>query len=937
MPQYSAAVIKGIACIVLAAFSVMPHRAAGQSDSLNQTRVTVFRPQLDTSARQEPSLIHVEPIKRPRIALVLSGGGARGVAAIGVLRALERSDIPIDLIVGTSMGSIVGGLYATGYSTDELQRLVDTTNWQDLLSYSDEARRSDMFLDQKIARDKSILVLRFKGLEPIIPQAFSTGQRLTNYLNILTLQGIYHPDPSFDDLRIPFRAVTTDLVTGRRIVIDRGDMTEALRASATVPLLFASVRRDTMQLLDGGLVDNMPVDVAIENKAEIIIAVDLTSPLRPKNMLNAPWEIADQITTIMMLKTKKLSLEKADVVIAPELGEHLSSDFTDLDTLIGRGEEAAEKSLRKLKALIRRRIAQTDQYDASKWFASPRFRGSAALPPEFQDSVLAYEQRDSVSALQLQTFVDDLYEEGECSRVEAEVEERKDSTLVVVHAELHPVLRDVVFKGNRVIGTDSLSSVFRPILGKHINTVAASRAVESLLALYRDAGFSLARVRDIQFDSVSGTATITLDEGVIYRNDIRGTTKTRDWVIWRELPWKEGEVFDVSKIAQGIANLYGTNLFEQILVSVHHEGKNDEFNVVTIHARERSTELIRFGLRVDNERNIQPSVDVRDENLFGAGLEAGLFLGGGTRNQSYIGELRATRIFNTYLTFGLKAYSLVRDINVYDNVPSADPYHFDRHRVGEYREMRNGGSASFGMQLQRLGSVTIEGRLEKDKIYNIYNQPFNLSNQPFVDQEYNISSIRFGTNVDTQDKVPFPTYGEVINFYYESALVKLVEAVGFTKMYFSYDKYLTFVPHHTIHPRFVVGVADDALPLGEQFSLGGQQNFFGLREDDSRGRQMLIASLEYQYKLPFSLFFDTYFKARYDFGSVWERIEAMRLQDFKHGIGVTLGFDTPIGPAEFSLGRSFYLRKDILSHPASLGPFALYFSIGYPIAGVVRN
>jgi NTE family protein len=937
MPQYAAVVIRKIACIAFVALSVMPHRAAGQSDSLDHIRVAVMRPQLDSSAHQEPSLIHVLPIKRPRVALVLSGGGARGIAAIGVLRALEHSDIPVDLIVGTSMGSIVGGLYAMGYSTEQLQRLVDTTNWEELLSYNDEARRSDMFLDQKIARDKSILVLRFKGFQPIIPQAFSTGQRLTNYLNILTLQGIYHPDPSFDDLRIPFRAVTTDLVTGKRIVIDRGDMTEALRASATVPLLFNSVRRDTMQLLDGGLVDNVPVDVAIANGAEIIIAVDLTSPLRPKSQLNAPWEIADQITTIMMQETKKLSLEKANVIITPDLGDHLSSDFNGLDTLIKRGEEAAEKSVQRLKSLIRERIAQTNQVDASEWFVSPRFRWTPDPPAEFKDSADGYERRGRVSALQLQTFVDDLYEEGDFSRVEARVEEHKDSTFIAVHTGHHPVLHDVVFEGNRVIASDSLRSVFRPLLEKRINAAASARAVESLLAIYRDAGYSLARVHDIRFDSTDGIATITLDEGVIYRNDIRGTTKTRDWIIWRELPWKEGEVFNVSKVAQGISNLYGTNLFEQILVSVHHEGKRGELTVVTIRARERSTELIRFGLRVDNERNIQPSVDIRDENLFGAGMEAGLFLGGGTRNQSYVGEIKATRIFNTYLTFNLKAYSLVRDINVYDDVPSTDPYHFDRYRAGEYREMRNGGSASIGMQLQRLGSVTIEGRLEKDKIYNIYNQPFNLSNRLFVNQEYNISSIRFGTNVDTQDKVPYPTGGEVINFYYESALVKLVEAVGFTKMFFSYDKYLTFVPHHTIHPRFIVGVADDALPLGEEFSLGGQQNFFGAREDDARGRQMLVASLEYQYKLPFSLFFDTYFKARYDFGSVWERIEAMRLQDFKHGIGVAIGFDTPIGPAEFSLGRSFYLRKDVLNHPASFGPFAAYFSIGFPIAGVVRN
>ena len=228
-----------------------------------QTSITIIRPQLSGLKSYFPNLLSYRSVKRPRVALVLSGGGARAIAAIGVLRVLERNKIPVDLIVGTSMGSVIGGLYAMGYSTEQLQQIIDTTNWEDLLSYTDEARRRDMFLDRKIARDKSVLVLRFEGLQPVIPEAFSTGQRLTNYLNILTLQGIYQPEPSFDNLRIPFRAVTTDLVTGKRIVIDRGDMTEALRASLSVPLLFSSVPRDSMQLLDGGLIDNLPVDVAI--------------------------------------------------------------------------------------------------------------------------------------------------------------------------------------------------------------------------------------------------------------------------------------------------------------------------------------------------------------------------------------------------------------------------------------------------------------------------------------------------------------------------------------------------------------------------------------------------------------------------------------------------------------------------------------------------
>jgi NTE family protein len=174
-----------------------------------------------------------------------------------------------------------------------------------------------------------------------------------------------------------------------------------------------------------------------------------------------------------------------------------------------------------------------------------------------------------------------------------------------------------------------------------------------------------------------------------------------------------------------------------------------------------------------------------------------------------------------------------------------------------------------------------------------------------------------------------------MNFYYESTLISVVEGVSFTKMYFSYDKYQTIIKNHTIHPRIIIGVTD-ALKVIEKFSLGGQQNFFGYREDSERGRQLLIGSFEYQYKLPFNIFFDTYVKARYDLGSVWPSAEEMRLVDFKHGIGITVGFDTPLGPAEFAVGRGFYLREE-LDRPVSWGPIMIYFNIGYPIASVVRN
>ena len=891
----------------------------------NDSGRVVLAPEWKELKSQIPSFVCLRLPKRPKIALVLSGGGARGVAAIGVLKVFERAHIPIDLLVGNSIGSIIGGLYASGYSPAQLQKMVDTTNWDEVLSYGDQVRREDMFLDKKIERDKSILVLRFNGLEPVIPSAFSSGQNLTNYLNTATLQSVYHPDPSFDCLRVPFRATATDLVSGKRVVINRGDLTGALRASMSVPLLFTTVQKDTMQLLDGGLIGNLPVEVAIQEKADIIIAVDMMGPLRSRHQLNTPWEVADQITTIMMQEANELSRRKADVIITPKLGDHLSTDFSQLDSLIDCGEEAAESVVPSILQLMNTKSAQSPRDTFS--FANPRWSfDSSSVPWPVQQRLRGFSDRHIVSYGGILQILNELSAMADYDTVEAIAERTAGETDIVLHLVRFPVLDSVTFTGNRIIPSDTLQNAFRSILGKSINARELLNALENVLRIYRSAGYSLARILQTRYSAADRRAIVILDEGLIGRIDISGTTKTRDWVLRRELPMTDSSVFTIQNAKQGMTNLNATNLFEQVILTAHHEGEYGGKNVLTLQARERNTDLISFGLRVDNERNIQPSLDLRDENFLGTGSELGIMAGGGSRNQSYIGELKTTRIFNSYLTFGLQGYFLNENINVYQDAPQTSLDDFERMKIGEYELVRNGGTASFGMQLARLGSFIVQGRLEHIKIYNILNNPIdNLT--------YDLSALRFGTYVDTQDKVPYPNSGEVLNLYYESALVDMGSTVGYTKISFSYDKYVSIFNTLVVHPSLWIGIGDKSLPLSEQFSLGGPETFWGYAENDSLGRQVLVASLEYRYKLPISFFFDTYFKFRYDFGAIRSIPGDVALADFKHGLGATLALDTPAGPAEFSVSEAFYSRPE-LNHLVCWGPVMFSFSIGYPILGV---
>ncbi|MBR9977365.1 MAG: patatin-like phospholipase family protein, partial [Bacteroidetes bacterium] len=281
---------------------------------------------------------------QPHLGLVLSGGGARGLAQIGLLRALEEAGIRPDLIVGTSIGSIIGGLYASGYNARRLQHTIRDIEWNKIMRMHDAADRNFLSLDHKPISDRSILTLRFDGLQPILPQAVSNGQRLTNLLNELTLQALYHAD-DFDHLGIPFRAVATDLHSGKSVTLSSGGLAECMRASSTLPVMYSPVVRDSLLLVDGGLLANIPVNVARAEGCEYILAVNTTSPLRDSDQLNTAFDVIDQVFNIVMIPPGEEQLAQADMVIAPDLRHVDGMDFSIADSLIAIGYASAKEKV----------------------------------------------------------------------------------------------------------------------------------------------------------------------------------------------------------------------------------------------------------------------------------------------------------------------------------------------------------------------------------------------------------------------------------------------------------------------------------------------------------------------------------------------------------------------------------------------------------------
>lgn len=282
--------------------------------------------------------------------LVLSGGGARGAAHVGVLQVLEENGIRPDCLTGASMGAIVGALYAAGFRLEEINELIGSLNWRNI--YTEPINRASLPIMHRLEQEQTALRLGFDGNGLQLPRGILHDGALNHALIETLAPAAFAAGRDFDRLPIPFRAVGTDLRTGDRVVLRDGDLALAIRASMSVPLAYAPVERDGALLVDGGLVDNMPVGLARDMGAEFILAVDVQTPIDP----DVKPDIVGVTTRIIDLLFDSKNAQHyvdPDLLVRPELDDHSFSDYSNLEVLIQRGRAAAEAVLDQIPAQYR--------------------------------------------------------------------------------------------------------------------------------------------------------------------------------------------------------------------------------------------------------------------------------------------------------------------------------------------------------------------------------------------------------------------------------------------------------------------------------------------------------------------------------------------------------------------------------------------------------
>lgn len=299
---------------------------------------------------------------RPKIAVVLSGGGAKGMAHIGALKVIEQAGLPVDIVVGTSMGAIVGGLYAIGYSPEQLDSIIMSQDWRTLLS--DKQDRKTQTLQMREEAERYILSVPFSGKpQEALSGGVIRGRNIGAMLWQLTRD--YHDSIRFDRLPIPFACVSQDVATGAEIVHTSGVLPIAMRASMSIPGVFAPIHLDNKLLVDGGIVNNYPVDVARRMGADIVIGVDVQDTLKTAAELQK--DIIGQLSQLIDLQSKdrwQTNIAQSDVYIKVNIKGYNTASFTTtaIDTLIDRGSQAATAQFEKLIA-IRNRIGVGDSIE----------------------------------------------------------------------------------------------------------------------------------------------------------------------------------------------------------------------------------------------------------------------------------------------------------------------------------------------------------------------------------------------------------------------------------------------------------------------------------------------------------------------------------------------------------------------------------------------
>lgn len=825
----------------------------------------------------------------PVIGLALSGGGARGLAHIGVIEELEKAGVHVERIAGTSIGSVVGGLYAAGYSSKFIDSMFQTNDFADLLN--NDPNRRNVYISQKEENRWPVFDVRFRGFKAQLPSSWSSGQKLTNLLSWMTLGPTFECGCDFDRLPIPFRSVATNFITGNAKVLGSGNLARAIQASCTIPGLFAPVEWEDSLLIDGGLTNNLPVNVVRDMGSDFVIAVAIEESMHSRGELNNPLNMADQVTSIPMRNVTAISRKMADFVISPDMTGFSSKNFTNAAEMIERGRLAALDSIPVLLDRISKLSESYRKASVQSITVSPDDEKSFAVAVLSKHIPLgATIPYDDIAA-----GMEDLWFSGRYCSVVAELEPRS-GTLSLTLTQTPSWIEFKVIKQDRNRDIERTEVFSTGDDGQHSMQTLIDRT-DSRIHLIRteNANSTFASITSQHLTESQDTLKVTVSVPVLTGIFIDRNIITKYSLIRREIDMEIGDTFDLKKAVNAIDNLYGTNLFEHVYADVVPYEGGVGFR---IHLKEKDWTVVRLGIKYDDFNSGEGRLNLSRENILGFGNQINLTFQTGLRNKMLMVENRNDRIFRSMYSFNLRAYRHLRSRPTYGEGELNDDYRDDRYGV----------VFSLGQVMDKLGNMMLQFRSESSRLE--YPASMGLKD---VNREYRSFVVR--SLVDSYDRYPFPLKGMLNIVYLENTSEIFGGTEQYVKIFWGANIVRTFFKRHTLSGSLALGSSDPSIPAVDSFSLGGYgtrlncynadtggslfyADFMGLRDEEKFGTRIAVGKATYRIFIP--KYF--YLELIYGVGNVWNNTDAITRESLLQSYGIRGTFDTYIGPLSVGWG-----------------------------------
>ncbi len=824
---------------------------------------------------------------RPRIGIALAGGGAKAAASIGVLKVLYAEGIPLDAIAGTSMGAGIGGLYAAGFSPDEIEAIFLSTDWSDI--FTDTPSRAFLTQQQKEAGGRHLLEFTFIGGSIVPPSGLTAGRKLTKLLAGKTLAASFEANMDFDRLRIPFRALATDIETGEAVPIGRGLLHDAMRASAAIPVVFQPVEIEGRLLVDGGMSNNLPVEVVRSLGMDVVIAVDPSSKLETKNKLGSIVSIFNQAISLQVRRETERQGKLADLLIVPSTEEFAFTDFQAIAEIILKGEEAAREALPRIRELMEQKKLPPET--AKYRIADLTVRGAvtvdeAAVRQAMAPVLLPRE----ATGQDLRAAMAEVFASGPFAELVLELTAAGDSFHALLTVQENPVVTAISLSSNTLVSTAEIRELLAWQMGRPLNGAKLSTELEKLVQRLRRRGYLLFRIDRTGLLDDGHTLGIAVSEGMVDSISYRGQTRTRLSLILRETVTRAGTPLNFFTTADDIQHLYALDYFESIDADMERGSKGGVD--IKLKIREKPTNKIRLGLRYDLEDSFTALTDIVVDNITGRGIKAFLYTRYGNYTDLALGYTSPV-IIRSYFLHTIQAFYRQRDYPIYENT----------RKTAELDIRRTGFDFAFGYQWFRFGETYLRYRYVTDRTINVFGA------SSFEDSTH-LGSMAFLSTIDTRDHNTFPRSGLLFKGSYETASPSYGGDIDFRKTSLSGQAVLALGGGHTLSVDVSAGFGSGDLPYQERFGIGGADSLLGFPlpgyyRREFVGANELGASATYRWMMAeyhLKAVKAVYLVLSGGAANVWDRRDDLSPRDLRKGAGLGLHADTLIGPFRFDLG-----------------------------------